>query len=50
MFRSLFNHFVGVVQGKWAPVVSGRDGLAAIQVAAAIDRSLESGNEVDVEF
>ena len=49
MFRSLFSHFVGVVQGKWAPVVTGRDGLAAIQVAAALERSLESGNEEQVE-
>ena len=43
MFRSLFSHFVGVVQGKWAPVVSGSDGLAAIRVADALERALESG-------
>ncbi len=49
MFRSLFSHFVGVVQGKWPPIVSGENGLAAIQVAAAIDRSLETGREVQVD-
>ena len=43
MFRSLFSHFVGVVEGRWAPVVTGRDGLAAIRVAAALERALESG-------
>ena len=43
MFRSLFSHFVGVVQGKWAPVVTGRDGLAAIRVADALERALASG-------
>ena len=49
MFRSLFSHFVGVVQGKWEPIVTGRDGLAAIQVASALERALESGNEEAVE-
>lgn len=55
MFRSLFSHFVGVVQAArmgmadpGLPVVSGRDGLAVIEVAAAIARSLESGAEVQV--
>ena len=49
MFRSLFSHFVGVVQGKWEPIVTGRDGLAAIQVASALERALESGREETVE-
>lgn len=49
MFRSLFSHFVGVVQGKCKPVVTGRDGLAAIRVAAALEQALESGAEVEVE-
>lgn len=46
MFRRLLHHFVGVVRGQHEAVVTGRDGLAAIRVAAAIDRSLREGREV----
>lgn len=46
MFRRLLHHFVGVLRDQWAPVVTGADGLAAIRVAAAIDRSLTEGREV----
>ena len=49
MFRSLFHHFIGVVRGEEQPVVTGLDGLAAIRVAAAIDRSLSTGTEVTLE-
>ncbi len=48
-FRSLVRHFAGVVRGLWAPVVTGRDGLAAIRVAAAIDRALRERREVHLE-
>ncbi|MEM7134019.1 MAG: Gfo/Idh/MocA family oxidoreductase [Chloroflexota bacterium] len=49
IFRRVFRHFVGVVQGQWEPVVTGPDGLAAIRVAAAIERSLNDGQEVVLE-
>ena len=49
MFRALFQHFIAVVRGEQEAVISGGDGLAAIRVAAAIDRSLQSGEEVAVE-
>jgi predicted dehydrogenase len=46
MFRRLLHHFIGVVRNQHAPVVTGSDGLAAIRVAEAIDRSLGTGREV----
>lgn len=46
MFHRLLHHFVGVVRGQQQPVVTGRDGLAAIRVAEAIDRSLREGREI----
>ena len=46
MFRRLLHHFVGVVGNQHPPIVTGSDGLAAIQVAEAIDRSLREGREV----
>jgi len=46
MFRRLAHHFAGVVRNLWTPVVTGQDGLAAIRVAAAIDRSLNEGREI----
>lgn len=48
IFRREFRHFVGVIQGQWPPVVTGRDGLNAIQVAAAVERSLSEEREVAV--
>ncbi len=50
MFRSLFSHFVGVVQENWTPVVTARDGLAAIRVADALERALESGKTETVSY
>ena len=46
MFRRLLHHFVGVVRNQHPPVLTGSDGLAAIRVAEAIDRSLREGREV----
>jgi predicted dehydrogenase len=46
MFRRLFDHFVGVVQGRWPPLITGRDGLAVLQVADAITRSLDEQREI----
>lgn len=48
MFRRLIHHVAGVLRDQWPPVVTGADGLAAIRVAAAIDRSLAEGREVAV--
>jgi UDP-N-acetylglucosamine 3-dehydrogenase len=47
-FRSLTRHFAGVVRELWEPVITGRDGLAVIRVAEAINRSLIEGREVEV--
>ncbi len=49
MFRRLIQHFAGVLRDQWAPVVTGADGLAAIRVAEAIDRSLTAGREITLE-
>ncbi|MCC6454516.1 MAG: Gfo/Idh/MocA family oxidoreductase [Caldilineaceae bacterium] len=48
VFRRLFSHFTGVVRGRYSPVVTGRDGLAAVRVAAAIDRSLVERREIEL--
>jgi predicted dehydrogenase len=48
IFRRLFAHFTGVVRGQFSPVVTGRDGLAAVRVAAAIDRSLTERCEIEL--
>ncbi|MBX3011035.1 MAG: Gfo/Idh/MocA family oxidoreductase [Caldilineaceae bacterium] len=45
-FRRLFHHFVAVLREGRTPVVTGRDGLAAIRVATAINRSLTEGREI----
>jgi predicted dehydrogenase len=49
IFRRLFTHFAGIVRGEVTPVVSGEDGLAAVRVAAAIDRSLAEGREIAID-
>jgi predicted dehydrogenase len=48
IFRRLLLHFAGVVRGRCAPVVTGYDGLAAIVVASAIDRSLAEKREIEI--
>jgi predicted dehydrogenase len=48
IFRRLFSHFAGVVRGHFPPVVTGRDGLAAVRVAAAIARSLAERREIEL--
>jgi predicted dehydrogenase len=45
-FRRLLDHFAGVVRNRWPPVVTGADGLAAVTVAAAVERSLAEGREI----
>lgn len=45
-FRSLVRHFAGFVRDLWPPLLTGSDGLAAIQVASAIDRSLQEDREI----
>jgi predicted dehydrogenase len=46
MFRSLVRHFASVVRDQCPPVITGHDGLAAIRVAAALERALVKGEEV----
>jgi len=46
IFRRLFTHFANVVRENVTPIVTGEDGLAAVRVAAAIDRSLAEGREI----
>lgn len=48
-FPAMVEHFLGVAQGSQAPLVTIRDGLAAVAVAAAIERSLAEGRRVGVE-
>jgi predicted dehydrogenase len=48
LFRRLFAHFTGVVRRQYPPIVKGQDGLAAVRVAAAIDRSLTERREIDL--
>lgn len=48
IFRRLLVHFAGVVRNRWPPIVTGEDGRAAVEVAAAIDRSLLEGREVNL--
>src|SRR4029453_816164 len=39
-------HFADVIRGRAEPVVSGRDGLKALEVVEAITRAAESGDTV----
>ena len=48
MFRSLVRHFAGVIRGVREPLITGRDGLAVIRVASAIDRSLQEGRDIEI--
>jgi predicted dehydrogenase len=48
IFHRLLLHFAGVVRERWAPVVTGYDGLAAAVVASAIDRSLAEKREIEI--
>jgi predicted dehydrogenase len=48
-YRSLLRHFAGVVRGLWAPLMSPREAAHVIEVAYAIDRSLDTGDEVPVK-
>lgn len=41
--------FVAVVRGEAAPLVSGRDGLAALRVVEAIKQAAQSGSRVSIE-
>ncbi|MEM7126170.1 MAG: Gfo/Idh/MocA family oxidoreductase [Chloroflexota bacterium] len=45
-FRSVTRHFAGAVREEWPLLITGRDGLAVIEVAAAIDQSLRDDREV----
>lgn len=50
VYRDMMDHFIDCVSTGKAPAVTGADGLAAVRVADAIMRSLETGTEVNVEW
>ncbi|MBV7332546.1 Gfo/Idh/MocA family oxidoreductase [Chloroflexi bacterium TSY] len=45
-FRSVIRHFAGAVRNEWPLLMTGHDGLTVIQVAAAIDQSLQENREI----
>jgi predicted dehydrogenase len=45
-FRAVLRHFAGGVRDHWPLLITGQDGLAVVEVAAAIDRSLKEDREV----
>lgn len=47
-YRDEMVHFVDCVFTRSRPVVDGRDGLAAVVVADAIERSIQTGSEIDL--
>lgn len=49
-FELQMAHFVKVLRGEEEPVCSGQDGLAAVKVAQAVRRALQTGQMVDVEW
>lgn len=48
-FRSVIRHFAGAVRNEWPLLITGYDGLAVIQVAAAIDQSLRENCEIYIQ-
>jgi UDP-N-acetylglucosamine 3-dehydrogenase len=50
VYRDMMDHFIDCVSTGRTPAITGTDGLAAVRVADAITRSLETGNEVNVEW
>ncbi len=48
-YRSLLRHFAGAVRKLWPPLMSGADAAAVIDVAFALQKSLETGREIAVE-
>jgi predicted dehydrogenase len=47
-YRALLRHFAGAVRGLWAPAIPARDAARVIDLAYAIQQSLEAGAEVKV--
>ena len=46
MYVDEMKHFLDCVRGKASPLVTGEDGLAALQIALAARRSAETGSKV----
>jgi predicted dehydrogenase len=46
--RALLRHFAGAVRGLWPPLIRAADAAAVIDVAYAVQRSLETGKDVAV--
>ncbi|MGH2355762.1 MAG: Gfo/Idh/MocA family protein [Chloroflexota bacterium] len=49
VFPALVGHFTECVSSERPPLVGGREGLAAVAVAEAIARALQSGREIALE-
>jgi predicted dehydrogenase len=49
-YAAEWEHFLACVQSGSAPVVSGRDGLAALAIIAAARRAAESARQVSVDY
>jgi len=49
VFPAMVTHFAECVLAGQPPLVGGRDGLAAVQVAEAIGRALEAGRDVTLD-
>jgi predicted dehydrogenase len=47
-YRALLRHFAGAARNLWPPVVSAREAAAVIDLASALQQSLETGTEVKV--
>lgn len=47
-YRSLVRHFAGAVRGLWPASITAEEAAAVIEVAAAIQMSIETGHEAPV--
>jgi predicted dehydrogenase len=48
-FEAEVRHFVDVAEGRQEPVLTARDAVAAVQLAAAARRSAREGTPVPIE-
>ncbi|EHY88272.1 Gfo/Idh/MocA family protein [Saccharomonospora azurea] len=48
-YTAQLRHFLDVLRGEAKPIVTAEDALAAVRIAAAVGRSLETGRATDVE-
>ncbi|MFU8839759.1 MAG: Gfo/Idh/MocA family protein [Nitriliruptoraceae bacterium] len=48
-YTTQIRHFLAVLRGQAQPIVTAADGLAALHLAAAVDRSIAQGRVVELE-